>query len=753
MGKTQTALEFAFWVQHEKPEYSIFWLSALSASSFEQSCNIAATELSIFQQGLDSKAILRDFLSSKKSGPWLIIVDNADERGLVLGGPNHSFSIDEQLPQSPAGRVLFTTRSNEVALQVSDGEPLELGEMKPAEALKFLEKSINSKLLLADHSVVSELLEELTYLPLAMAQAAAYLNRNKVTIARYLELLRGTEQEMTSLLSREFHDRTRYRGSQNAVATTWRVSFDEILAHDPMAAKLLRFISRIEPKDIPLPILPRGDLEEELAYSVGTLCSYTFLVPREDHEVYDMHSLVHLATRIWVQRNGLTLETITVAYKHLAAALHTGTGQQPYWRQYISHALKILRSRDQVETKERFLLSCELGGYLLDDGRMREAGECFRESWGWAKGHLPEDDPDRLDFEGMLAMSYAQEGELDKSIELLQHVVAKHERSRSYEKDCTPIFRALWSLRAVSKGRCDAEQVAGILRKIAHALSKLPNGHPALASSWPWLVDALLANAQVSEAYELLQKLYEAEDGTKQSRTCRLIRQYYLRIASEDQDTIVMMKRLEYEIEILYKTAPSSVQDLLYKRSALEKTSVRHTHLQRGVELAQYLLAMVESGWVANATLTSAGTELMIARTAHGDPAARVRGLEALGPSLGEDGPNAQLKRLAYQNQIGEAFLEDGQTLRAVSILRRTAKIWKTAGAWDGDYQLLEVQHNLGMAYYTLGHRRRAVKLLERVAEFRMKTLPEDNMRRVKTEKLLGVVRKEMEEAEEPGRR
>ncbi|KAL6362697.1 hypothetical protein LRP88_04000 [Fusarium phalaenopsidis] len=326
VGKTQTALEFAFWVQHEKPEYPIFWLSALSASSFEQSCNTVATELTIFQQGLDSKAILRDFLSSKESGPWLVIVDNTDERDLVLGGPRHSFSIDEQLPQSPTGRTLFTTRSNEVALEVSDEEPPELGEMKPEEALTFLGKSINSKLLLADHSVASELLEELTYLPLAIAQAAAYLNRNKITITRYLELLRGTEQEMTSLLSREFHYRTRYRGSQNAVATTWRVSFDQILEHDPIAANLLRFISRIERKDIPLSILPRGDLEEELTYSVGTLCSYTFLVPREDQEVYDMHSLVHLATRIWVQRNGLTLETITAACKHLATALRAGKG-------------------------------------------------------------------------------------------------------------------------------------------------------------------------------------------------------------------------------------------------------------------------------------------------------------------------------------------------------------------------------------------------------------------------------------------
>ncbi len=41
-----------------------------------------------------------------------------------------------------------------------------------------------------------ELLRGLTYLPLAITQAAAYLNRNQVSIADYLGLLEGTEQDM-----------------------------------------------------------------------------------------------------------------------------------------------------------------------------------------------------------------------------------------------------------------------------------------------------------------------------------------------------------------------------------------------------------------------------------------------------------------------------------------------------------------------------------------------------------------------------
>jgi CO dehydrogenase nickel-insertion accessory protein CooC1 len=35
IGKTQVALEFAQSVKKEKPEYSIFWVPALSLESFE----------------------------------------------------------------------------------------------------------------------------------------------------------------------------------------------------------------------------------------------------------------------------------------------------------------------------------------------------------------------------------------------------------------------------------------------------------------------------------------------------------------------------------------------------------------------------------------------------------------------------------------------------------------------------------------------------------------------------------------------
>jgi len=41
----------------------------------------------------------------------------------------------------------------------------------------------------------------LTCLPLAIAQAAAYLNRNYMSVAGYMQLLRSTEQDFVALMT------------------------------------------------------------------------------------------------------------------------------------------------------------------------------------------------------------------------------------------------------------------------------------------------------------------------------------------------------------------------------------------------------------------------------------------------------------------------------------------------------------------------------------------------------------------------
>ncbi|KAL2289485.1 hypothetical protein FJTKL_01757 [Diaporthe vaccinii] len=279
VGKTQVALQVAYWAKENKPEYSVFWLPALSDGSFEQACARIVEKLDIRKTADDEdpRETVRRHLSSEVAGKWLLIVDNADEMELLFGCSDKPGGINKYLQVNEDGLILFTTRSQEVAVSVAGGDVVELPEMDPQEAKRFLEESLIGKELLHDEALTMTLLDKLTYLPLAITQAAAYLNTTGVPMAEYLNLLRGADQEAASLMSREFHDSTRYEGSQNAVATTWIVSFDQIRRSDGAAADLLAFMSCIEPKAIPQSMLPRCELEEEMVYVIGTLCGYAFL--------------------------------------------------------------------------------------------------------------------------------------------------------------------------------------------------------------------------------------------------------------------------------------------------------------------------------------------------------------------------------------------------------------------------------------------------------------------------------------------
>jgi hypothetical protein len=112
---------------------------------------------------------------------------------------------------------------------------------------------------------------QLTYLPLAIVQAAAYINENRITLADDLSLLADQEEEVIDLLSEEFEDDGRYHNVKNPVATTWLISFEQIRYRDPLAADYLSFMVCIDPKDIPQSLLPAGVSRKRETDAIGTL--------------------------------------------------------------------------------------------------------------------------------------------------------------------------------------------------------------------------------------------------------------------------------------------------------------------------------------------------------------------------------------------------------------------------------------------------------------------------------------------------
>ncbi|KAH7184065.1 nucleoside phosphorylase domain-containing protein, partial [Fusarium oxysporum] len=306
MGKSQIALQLAFWVKNNKPDHSVFWMPAFSMAGFEQECVKLVKTLGIrCSEGEDARDAMRQHLSSKDAGSWFLVVDNADDIEIFHKPTHPGRGILDFLPSSDSGRTLFTTRSKQVAVAVAKTAVEKLPQMHPEEATDLLKKSLIDKDVLYDSENVSQLLDALTYLPLAIAQAAAYMNVHEISIAECIRVFNDTDAEnVIELLEQGYDDEIHYDSSQGAVATTWIVSFDRIRRTAPAAAELLSFMACIEPKGIPRSILPRLKTEQQMIQAIGTLVGHGFLSQRGREPMFDMHSLVHFATRRWNERKG-----------------------------------------------------------------------------------------------------------------------------------------------------------------------------------------------------------------------------------------------------------------------------------------------------------------------------------------------------------------------------------------------------------------------------------------------------------------
>lgn len=387
----------------------------------------------------DVKELVRQGISSDVAGKWLLIVDNADDVDLIVGVAQHPQDVVDYLPYSEHGLTVFTTRYQEIATKLAGSDVFELAEMNDQKAIGFHEKSLalNSvarQRIQDDYADVIKLLDELGYLPLAIAQAAAYLSRNKsLTVARYLHQLQKAEQDFISLLSQEFHDATRYKDSsryrdkniENAVAKTWLISFNQIREHDEVAAELLCFISCIESKAIPRSILPFVESEDRMLRAIGTLSGKSFMIERETGEMYDTHRLVHLAVGRGIQDNGSSAAVADGAMQHVSAVFPTSEFEKRVgYQTHVTHAIRRLESDKSRGLEARYALCLKIGLCLYEEGRIKESVYWLEQSCEWRDENLDKEHPSRLASQHALAGAYESDGQTKKAVELLEHVVA-----------------------------------------------------------------------------------------------------------------------------------------------------------------------------------------------------------------------------------------------------------------------------------------------------------------------------------------
>jgi hypothetical protein len=192
----------------------------------------------------DVKRLVKARLSEENTGKWLMIIDNADEFKIFYNAndDNGSHALSEYLSFSPLGAILFTTRDRKAATRYAASNVIDIDEMDDDESKELLQRSLQKKHLIKDEDSTMKLLKSLVNLPLAIMQAAAFLNANTCTIAEYLKIYKENNDNVVKLLSEDFEDIWRYPDIKNPVATTWLISFKQIQIRDPLAADYMAFI-------------------------------------------------------------------------------------------------------------------------------------------------------------------------------------------------------------------------------------------------------------------------------------------------------------------------------------------------------------------------------------------------------------------------------------------------------------------------------------------------------------------------------
>jgi hypothetical protein len=224
-GKTSVALEYAY---RQLGEVGVAWqLPAENPTVLAAGFGELAAQLDAADRG-DPVASVHSVLVASPE-PSLLMFDNAPDRA----------SVAPWVPPAGPGLVLITSR-NQIW---PPGQALEVPVLDSEVAAEFLIGRTGDP----DRRAALDLADVLGGLPLALEQAAAYVQASGDSLAGYLALFL---QRRPDLLGRG-----EPTGYVETVATTWKLAFEDLQQAAPCAAGLLRLLAFYAPEAIPVRLL------------------------------------------------------------------------------------------------------------------------------------------------------------------------------------------------------------------------------------------------------------------------------------------------------------------------------------------------------------------------------------------------------------------------------------------------------------------------------------------------------------------
>ncbi|KAF1935763.1 hypothetical protein EJ02DRAFT_360766 [Clathrospora elynae] len=474
VGKSQLAIEYTYRMRERSPETWVFWVHASNAARFEQSFRDIADSVKLAGRQNPQTNIFKlvhKWLRNSKDR-WLLVLDNVDDARFLLdvqakgqGQPDDdsravSRPLCEYLPQCGRGSILVTSRNKEAMLELVDQRNIITVEpMDETQALALFEKKLGVP---EDNSNVAELAAVLEYMPLAIVQAAAYISQKappQNSVAEYLYKFKKSEREQTSLLSRDkgqHYQLRRDREAKNSILITWRISFEHIQQVRPSAADLLSLMSFFDRQGIPKSVLQshadqegaqlnqqerrREDVdsdkeddtsqlstsEEDFEEDVEALRNFCLISVSTDGTSFEMHALVQLATRKWLEASSKLERWKQQFISNLCAEFPTGDYEN--WaacQALVAHAKSAVEHRPEAERSQAIWakLLYRTGWYALKKGNATEAEELAVKSMKTLKKVLGQEHIETLRSMAMVGEAYTLGGQWDAAEELFVQVM------------------------------------------------------------------------------------------------------------------------------------------------------------------------------------------------------------------------------------------------------------------------------------------------------------------------------------------
>ncbi|KAK4097639.1 hypothetical protein N658DRAFT_569223 [Parathielavia hyrcaniae] len=397
VGKSQLAIEFAHRIDEGQASTWVFWVHAGTQARVEEGFRTITDAVKLpgrNQPRANIPQLVYGWLSNERNGRWIMILDSADDPD-VFYAPTSSDAragrpFATYLPQSRNGSVVITTRNKDLAFRLTGRRQsmIEVGPMAQTDALALLEKKLGS---LPDTDVAADLVRALDFVPLAISQAAAYIQARapRSSPEKYLAEFRESERKRSKLLEHDAGDVRRDGGASNAILTTWQISFDHIRSKRRSAADLLSLMSLFDRQGIPKSLLKPsketktatqskctdGEIDDGFEDDVAMLRDYCLIIDSEAGNDFEMHGLVQLSTRKWLQAFG-QLETFKQqCIERIAASFPTGEYEN--WtacESLFAHVQVVLAYRPSEETVETWATLLHNGGwYAWLQGRYETA--------------------------------------------------------------------------------------------------------------------------------------------------------------------------------------------------------------------------------------------------------------------------------------------------------------------------------------------------------------------------------------------